>query len=145
MKKDFDTWNEVKKATHENIVAHESFPQEREIWWSSVGVNIGVETDGKHDTFERPVLVVRVFNREMLWVVPVTSTIKDSPFYYPFLFKNENRSIILTQLRAASTKRLRRRVDMMSEKDFRKVVEMLSGLLKAKTRGEAGLLGGRSH
>src|SRR3989344_859081 len=139
MKKDFNRWNEIKKTMHENIVKHESFPKEREIWWCSVGVNIGVETDGKHDTFERPVLIVRVFNREMLWAVPVTSTMKDSPFYYPFLFKNEDRSIILTQLRAISTKRLRRRVDVMSEEDFKKVVEVLTNLLKAEPLHKGGV------
>jgi len=138
MKKDFNRWNEIKKTMHENIVKHESFPKEREIWWCSVGVNIGVETDGKHDTFERPVLIVRVFNREMLWAVPVTSTMKDSPFYYPFLFKNEDRSIILTQLRAISMKRLLRQVDVMSDKDFEYVTEALTGLLKAKSLRKGG-------
>ena len=144
MKKDFDAWNEVKKETHKNNAVPD-FPKEREIWWSSVGVNIGVETDGKHETFERPVLIVRVFNKEMLWAVPVTSTMKDSPFYYPFLFKNEDRSVILTQLRAMSTKRLLRQVDVMSVEDFEKVIEALEGLPKAKSPREEGFLGGRSH
>jgi len=132
MEKDFDGWNEVKKQAHENKMSHESFPKEREVWWCSVGVNVGVETDGKNDTFERPILIVRIFNKEMLWAVPITSTVKDSPFYYPFLFKNEDRSVILTQLRVMSTKRLRRRVDVMSEEDFKNVIEALGNLLKAK-------------
>ena len=139
MKKDFDGWNEVKKITHRNDAAPEPFPKEREVWWCSVGVNVGVETDGKHETFERPVLIVRVFNREMLWTVPITSTMKDSPFYYPFLFKNEDRSVILTQLRVMSTKRLQRQVDVMSEKDFKKVVEALEGLLKAEPLHKGGV------
>jgi mRNA interferase MazF len=139
MKKDFDGWNEVKKATHENSVVRESFPKEREIWWCSVGVNIGVETDGKHDTFERPVLIVRVFNQEMLWAIPVTSTMKDSPFYYPFLFKNEERSLILTQIRVLSTKRLRRQVDVLPEKDFERVIEILTRLIKAEPLHKGGV------
>ncbi|OGG93757.1 hypothetical protein A2609_00695 [Candidatus Kaiserbacteria bacterium RIFOXYD1_FULL_47_14] len=145
MEKDFDEWNKVKKRTHEKSVGHESFPKEREVWWCSVGVNIGVETDGKHDTFERPVLIVRIFNKEMLWAVPITSTMKDSPFYYPFLFKNEDRSLILTQIRVMSTKRLLRQVDVLSEEDFGKVIESLVGLLKAKPPHKEGALGGRSH
>lgn len=78
--KNFNGWNEVKKITHNNNAPIGSFPKEREIWWSSVGVNIGVETDGKHETFERPVLIIRVFNQEMLWVVPVTSTMSVEDF-----------------------------------------------------------------
>lgn len=145
IEKDFDGWNKVKKITHKNDAMPESFPKEREVWWCSVGINVGVETDGKHDTFERPILIVRVFNKEMLWAVPITSTMKDSPFYYPFLFKNEDRSVMLTQIRAISTKRLLRQVDVMSTKDFEKVIEALTGLLKAKPRREARFLGGRSH
>lgn len=137
--KDFDGWNEVKKITHRKDAAPESFPKEREIWWSSVGVNVGVETDGKHDTFERPILIVRVFNKEMLWAVPVTSTMKDSPFYYPFRFKSEDRSIILTQLRVMSTKRLRRQVDMISVEDFEKVIDALGCLLKAEPLHKGGV------
>lgn len=32
---------------------------EREIWWCSLGVNIGFEQDGTNDLFERPVLVIK--------------------------------------------------------------------------------------
>ena len=138
MKKDLDRWNEIKKTTHRNVTVHELFPREREIWWCSVGVNIGVETDGKHETFERPVLIVRVFNREMLWAIPITSTIKVSPFYYSFLFKGESRSVVLTQIRAMSVKRLLRQVDVMSNEDFEKVIEMLTCLLKAKSLRKGG-------
>lgn len=136
--KDFDGWNSVKKITNRKDAAPESFPKEREVWWCSVGVNVGVETDGKNDTFERPILIVRIFNKEMLWAVPITSTVKDSLFYYPFLFKNEDRSVILTQLRVMSTKRLRRRVDVMSEEDFENVVEALGNLLKANPLRKGG-------
>jgi len=139
MQKDFDKWNEVKKITDGNVVVHESFPKEREVWWCSVGLNIGVETDGKHDTFERPVLIVRVFNREMIWAVPITSAKKDSPFYYPSLFKGEARSVMLTQFRVMSTKRLRRRVDVLSDEDFEKVIEALASLLKAKPLHKGGV------
>jgi hypothetical protein len=34
------------------------YVHEREVWGCSLGANIGVEADGKHDNFERPVLVL---------------------------------------------------------------------------------------
>jgi len=139
MQKDFDKWNEIKKITHESAVPRESFPKAREVWWCSVGLNIGVETDGKHDSFERPILIVRVFSKEMIWAVPITSVMKDSPFYLPFIFKNEDRSIMLTQLRVMSTKRLRRRVGLLSDEDFEKMIEALAGLLKAKPLHKEGV------
>src|SRR3977135_3027575 len=33
--------------------------QEREIWWRSVGVNVGHEMDGKNQFYNLPVLIVR--------------------------------------------------------------------------------------
>ena len=61
--KDFDNWNKEKKilesTANETLVFHE-----REIWWCSIGLNVGDEQDGKNDYFERPVLVIRKFNKK---------------------------------------------------------------------------------
>ena len=56
MKKDFDKWNERKKALNdrERILFNP-----REIWWCSFGVNIGSEQDGSGDNFERPVIIIK--------------------------------------------------------------------------------------
>lgn len=32
-----------------------------------------METDGKHHSFERPVVVIYKFNKEMFWGIPLTS------------------------------------------------------------------------
>lgn len=45
MQKDFDSWNEQKKQL-ENTQKTVLF-KEREIWWTSIGVNIGNESCGK--------------------------------------------------------------------------------------------------
>ncbi len=61
MDKDFDTWNTQKKSIDSELI---SLPyQERDIWWCSVGVNIGYEEDGHGKRAERPVLIVRGFSR----------------------------------------------------------------------------------
>ncbi|MFA5871014.1 MAG: hypothetical protein WC842_03995 [Candidatus Paceibacterota bacterium] len=56
-KKDFDSWNIQKKKinTREKVI----FCNIREIWWCSLGVNIGSEEDGKNELFERPVLILK--------------------------------------------------------------------------------------
>lgn len=116
MGKDFDGWNEVKQAVH---AKQESFGvHERELWWVSLGLNIGVETDGKHGTFERPVLVLRAFNRQMVWVLPTTTTIGDTRFYYQFSYGSRLYAVMLTQIRTISTKRLIRKIGTMSVDDF---------------------------
>jgi hypothetical protein len=55
MEKDFDRWNKKKKTLHQTDFT--DFVHEREVWWCALGANVGVEADGKHDNFERPVLV----------------------------------------------------------------------------------------
>jgi mRNA interferase MazF len=59
MQKDFPGWHRHKEQLH----AQHQTPtfQEREIWWCSVGVNIGHEMDGKNQFYNRPVLIVRKF------------------------------------------------------------------------------------
>jgi hypothetical protein len=53
MQKDFPGWHRQKEQLH----AQHQTPtfQEREIWWCSVGVNIGHEMDGKNQFYNRPV------------------------------------------------------------------------------------------
>jgi hypothetical protein len=65
MQKDFDKWHNKKKKLDKNKIDYNFFYHEREIWWSSIGLNIGVETNGKSDHFERPVLIVKKFNKDM--------------------------------------------------------------------------------
>ncbi len=60
MKKDFEKWHKVKSRTQERC-SPPSF-EEREIWWCSIGANVGVEEDGKSTLFSRPVLIIRKFN-----------------------------------------------------------------------------------
>jgi hypothetical protein len=58
MDKRFDDWNEYKKyldiSEKESVQFHEP-----EIWWCSIGINIGSEQNSGTDNFSRPVLIVR--------------------------------------------------------------------------------------
>ena len=51
--KNFDKWNELKKKLHISEKAKDFYFREREIWWCSLGVNIGFEQDGKNDLFDK--------------------------------------------------------------------------------------------
>jgi len=128
MQKDFDKWNEIKKsiqAKPDNFGMHE-----REIWWITFGVNIGVEIDGKHKTFERPALVLRRFNRQMTWVLPTTTNGGDSRFYENFLIGNRQYFVVLTQIRTVSTKRFLRKIGMISREDFERITQKLINFVK---------------
>ena len=123
MKKEFDRWNEIKKSIHANP---DTFGVHgREIWWLSLGVNVGVEIDGKSKDFERPVLILRKFNREMVWVLPMTSKGGDPKFYEKYLFGDREYFVVITQIRTISTKRFLRKIGMMKKADFDRIKERL--------------------
>lgn len=127
--KDFDKWNSSKKLVNTNI--REVFGYPREVWWCSLGVNIGAEIDGKNENFERPVIIMRVYNKEMMFVLPTTGRAKEDKFHMPIEIDAVDQKtgevyrktvyIKLTQARVISNKRLIRKVDVINEEDFGKI------------------------
>ncbi len=111
------------------------FPYRKEIWWANLGENIGVEMNGKNDQFERPVLVIYVFNIHSLLIAPITSNTEDRR--YNVIFTNldgELNSINISQLRTISTKRLFRKVTILEDHIFENVITLISEtIIKTKT------------
>lgn len=123
--KDFDGWIEKKKESHYKNSISPLF-KERDIWWISVGVNVGFEEDGKHDNFVRPVLIVKKFNRELFLGVPMSTKLKDNMYYVPVSVKGETVSVMTSQLRVFSSKRIWNKLSEMDEGDFFRVLEEIS-------------------
>ncbi len=124
-KKDFDGWIEKKKEHHYRKTLPPMF-KERDIWWVSVGVNVGFEEDGKNSNFVRPVLVLKKFNRELFLGVPLSTKLKDNKYYVPISVKRETVSAMTSQIRVFSSKRIWNKLAELDEKDFRKVAEEVS-------------------
>ncbi len=123
--KDFDRWNEKKKQADTKLVDRDLFLHEREVWWCAIGVNIGVEIDGKHDDFERPVLLVKKFNGLMFWGIPLTSKAKENPYIVRVKHSKGISYANLSQLRLWSSKRVLRKVGVISEESFTEVLKRL--------------------
>lgn len=106
--KDFDGWNFAKKSldTHHDAL-HFS---ERDIWFVSVGTNIGFEIDGKNNHYERPVLFLKKFSDLCFFGLPLTSKKKKGDWYYSLRNERLGSTIVLNQGRLFSAKRLVRRV-----------------------------------
>ena len=135
MHKDFDRWNEHKKAINA-ITAPRVFIHERELWFAHLGTNIGFEQDGRGDESLRPVLVLRKFNNDIVWALPLTRRDKPgNPYYLSFQYivfsEVENAPLrssvaILSQLRLIDVKRLRYKIGTARVDQF--------ALIKEKTR-----------
>ena len=129
--KDFDKWNIEKKKIHQtNKII---IPSKRQIWWASIGFNIGDEEDGKNENFERPVVVVKTFNEKIFLGIPVTSVDRTSQkYYFPISYNNRNYFLILSQIRLFSTKRLLRKIGKMESGHFlemKKELKRVVGLI----------------
>jgi mRNA interferase MazF len=114
---------------------------ERDIWWCSFGENVGYEQDGKHENFERPVLVLKKFSQDMLLGAPLTTSEKDHPLRVPYTIGEIVGSVNLTQIRTLSVKRLHRRMWKMSEWPFEEILDVFSQYIspeKAKTPNKSG-------
>jgi len=118
--KDFDSWNGVKQkldATHQPPAFDEG-----QIWWCSVGVNVGFEIFGKDEMFTRPVLIIKKYSKFTFFGLPLTSRQKDSPFHHPISFNNKQGSVILDQGKTLDARRLADRMGSIGKKRFATIV-----------------------
>jgi mRNA interferase MazF len=128
MDKEFDEWNVLKKELHTKEEDPKRF-HDREIWWCSLGINIGVEQDGRNEQFLRPVLIIKRYNEHMALVAPLTRTQKTTRYYHSLTVKSVRDSrVVLSQLRTISSKRLYARMARVPEPEFRLVCEKLIAL-----------------
>lgn len=117
MQKDFDGWNEEKKAIDEH--AHAPLYHEREIRWCSLGTNIGFEQDGTGAGRARPVLILKAFSRSVCLVIPLTTSTKENPYHVAIgNIGGRTASVIISQLRLVDTKRLQHKIATLDRKIF---------------------------
>lgn len=122
-------WTKLKLKIHNKLDDNIVFFQEREIWWVSLGINIGSEQNGKHGNFERPVLVLKKFNKYTLWIIPITSKYKSQKYYFNLFLDGILYCFNLSQLRLISSKRLLRKMAVLPEDKFKKIQELIKELI----------------
>lgn len=128
MKKDFKKWHGKKSEVDE--IEKRPFFHEREIWFCHLGLNVGFEQDGSGDDFQRPIVIIRKFNNEVCWVVPLSKTDKTGKYYFSFTFDENTTSVaIVSQIRLLDVRRLSRKIGEMKEGDFKQLINKIKALL----------------
>ena len=96
----------------------------------SLGHNLGREQNGNAHDFSRPVVVVKKFNNEMFWVVPLSTKQKPLDFYFNFRdARGEKVAAIIGQLRLVSINRFQRNMHELPAAEFRSLRTRLRSLL----------------
>jgi mRNA interferase MazF len=131
MDSQYNNWNEIKiTIEYENIIV--GF-KERDIFYMNMGKNIGFEQDGKGENFVRPVVIIKGFNKNMFFGIPLSTKMKEGKFYYKFQFQKKDELVeniaLLSQMRLFSTKRLLNKIGVISKKDFIKMKNEFKSLI----------------
>ncbi len=125
---EFDKWNRKKQKMH--IEKQRPFFHEQEAWFCSIGANIGFEQDGNGDEFLRPVMILKKFNNEIFWALPMTKNAKEGKYYHVVSISGRERSaLILSQIRLVDAKRLAYKIGSVKQQDFILIKEKIRQLL----------------
>lgn len=91
--------------------------------------NVGSEQNGKHEGFERPVLVLKKFSASTFWGISTSTKIRNGHYYYIFSNDKGIFSLNLSQLRLLSSKRLIRFSGNIDKDDFIRVREKIKSFI----------------
>jgi len=83
----FDRWNIIKKqldSKKEIITFYQG-----NIYFMSIGQNIGHESYGKKELYLRPVLVYKKLSKTTFLGIPLTSKVKEGSYYFSFNYKKD--------------------------------------------------------
>lgn len=115
----FLDWINLKDKIHNNPKS--PLYSERDIYWCSIGQNIGDEELGKGVLFSRPVLVLKKYNKNLFFGIPLTTKVKENIYYTQFVFKEELICAILSQARTLDSKRMGAKMGTVSKADYNKI------------------------
>jgi mRNA-degrading endonuclease toxin of MazEF toxin-antitoxin module len=128
MEKDFDGWNERKKRIHSRAAA--PFYHERELWWCSLGVNVGYEQDGTGDEYRRPVLILKGLSAATCLVIPLTTSPRSHPLRPAIgTVDGKEAHALLSQIRVIDTRRLVRKIGYLDQDLFEDMRKAARGML----------------
>lgn len=126
--KNFEEWSKLKRQIQDKKHIPLGY-KEREIWWVSLGQNIGAEEDGKNQNFARPVLIIKGFSKFLFWGIPLSTTKKQGAYYYKIEVSARTSNVLLSQLRALDTHRLIKKHGMLNKTDFVHIKRQIISLL----------------
>ncbi|MCL1839379.1 type II toxin-antitoxin system PemK/MazF family toxin [Candidatus Saccharibacteria bacterium] len=129
MIKRFLKWITLKEKLH-GINAQAPFFNENEIWWCSLGENVGIEINGKSDLFSRPVFIYRKLSRSGFLGIPMTTQKKSGSWYVEIDFRDKKQVVNLAQCRVLRAERLSNRMGVLDDADTKRIREAFTMLYK---------------
>ncbi len=120
MNKRFAEWIDLKERLHSKDT-QPPHVNEGDIWWTSVGENIGFEINGKSRLLTRPVVIFKKLTHGFYLVIPTTSQERNGTWYVSFPHSSLIKTACLHQVRTIDYRRLHSRLGRLDEVDFRRL------------------------
>ena len=114
--KRFLEWIDLKERLH-NAIHKPPLVSEGEIWWASLGENIGSEIDGKNSLFSRPVIIYKKLAHGFYFVIPTTTKPREGSWYIHFRQRDIKMIACLHQARTIDYRRLSSKIGTLDDND----------------------------
>lgn len=113
-------WFDVKQRLRETP-REPPLVSEGDIWWASIGENVGSEIHGKSRAFSRPVVIYRKLGRSFFMVAPTTTTPKNGTWYIPIHSLGTDMRVCLHQMRTMDYRRLSTKMGCVTESEANQI------------------------
>lgn len=118
--KNFLQWIGLKEKIH-NKTHHPPLISEGEIWWASVGENVGSEINGKSKLFSRPIIIYKKLAHGFYFVIPTTTQPRTGTWFVDFKQHGKEMKACLHQTRSIDYRRLFSKLGRLDDTDFKNV------------------------
>ncbi len=130
IKEKYNDWNLKKQKIQFSELTEVLYFNVGEVWWCSLGINIGTETFGKGKNFYRPVLIIKKLSNELCIALPLTSKKKIGTWFMNVILQNKEQCIMLYQIRTIHKKRFYLKIGQLGDRELMIVKEKLKILLE---------------
>ncbi len=120
MLKRFRQWFQLKETLH-GSEHRPPFVSERDLWWASIGENVGSEMNGKSKRFSRPVLILKKLAHGFYLVAPTTTQQREGSWYVHVRMQEQDEYVCLNQMRTIDYRRLSSKLGQIDTDDFKNV------------------------
>ncbi len=120
MAKRFQAWIGLKEELH-SIEHVPPLVTQGDIWWISIGENVGSEVNGKSNLFSRPAIIFKKLSHNFYFVIPTTTQIREGTWYVKFRQQDRGMVACLHQARSVDYRRLSSKLGTLDDEDFARI------------------------
>lgn len=113
----FDEWNEEKQRI-DGKTHKPPYVSVGDIWWVSIGQNVGTEMNGKSGRSSRPAVILKKLKYDFYLIAPTTTQEKSGTWYVPIHHNGMMTYVCLHQIRTIDYRRITSKLRTIDETEL---------------------------